>query len=392
MDLLKGIGGVVKSLDIMGMAIEAGAQLLNLPPQVTSGVKIGAGIATGNLFTVINGFSELGNATGGNAASTQYAPSSKPGVCNTGYSTQGTSGQNGEVQRHLETLKRNLGTLDTQGFSPLTAWICKDNKINYYNLVSAANDPNCPQDVRDAARFFVGQPGLLLKLDTAAGIYPIDGVVGLADIEAMLDKVGSKSSPATSCFPTMDSLSQPLVSDSKLSGYRDALTGLTRNWEAFDSFVASADGHIHRTDFEDVLSRSTSSLEMKKVAKFFKENPEFFVRLEQSGQGSVQDLLANRKDVEAELRKVNEELTRPSGGVSSKSSAATSSEARGGVSAQDMSLEEKINHILNSTVEQPESKSKADSTKGKKASPKLQKFVKQKKSMDGLLSQMSAKA
>lgn len=194
MNLLKGIGSALKSVDFLGMAVDAGAQLLGLPPEVASVAKIGIGAATGNAFMIADGAVNLAANIGSRIAVTEYAPSCDPAIAGKGYASgkgkaKGSNkNQLKDCAKHLKVLRDNLHNVDSAGalikFS--------DGVFNRFDLVAVANNVRYPEDLRASARYFLTHPDVFREMDVASRVGIPDGLVGLADIESMLDSVQSK--------------------------------------------------------------------------------------------------------------------------------------------------------------------------------------------------------
>lgn len=135
--------------------------------------------------------------------------------------------------------------------------------------------------------------------------------------------------------------------DPNLAGYRDALRVLDQNWDTFDTAVGAKDGKLSMANLEALLGSPAASPTLKRAAQFFKDNPEYFNRLETAAGTGSKDGVASRQDLGAELAavaKLPEVPGASSPGGSGRSPGGT--RARDIVDNPNMSIEQKVQALL----------------------------------------------
>jgi hypothetical protein len=190
MNVVDAFGKAFKSINPMEMAVDIGASLLGLPPEVKAAAKVAVGAATGNVLMAASGAVELVSGIAGKAATTEYAPSSEPAVASKGYAADTGALKPSDLEqteKHLMSFQKFLPLLDKMGaWNLLNAF---DGLFDKNSLKIVANLPQVPEELRAAARYFLQRPEAFAQLDVAARVGHSDGIVGLADIESMLDNV-----------------------------------------------------------------------------------------------------------------------------------------------------------------------------------------------------------
>jgi hypothetical protein len=127
--------------------------------------------------------------------------------------------------------------------------------------------------------------------------------------------------------------------DPNLAGYRDALRVLDQNWDTFDTAVGAKDGKLTMANMEALLGSPAASPTLKRAAQFFKDNPEYFNRLEMAAGTGGKDGVASRQDLNAELAAVGKA---PGGNTSSTGG----TRARDIVDNPNLSVEAKVQALL----------------------------------------------
>ncbi|NBD11490.1 MULTISPECIES: hypothetical protein [Corallococcus] len=204
--------------------------------------------------------------------------------------------------------------------------------------------------------------------------------------------------------------------DPNFAGYRDALRVLEQNWDTFDTAVGTKDGKLAMANFEAVLNSPAASPTLKRAAQFFKDNPEYFSRLEMAAGSGGRDGVASRQDLSAELAAV---AKLPGGSSSSASGrSAGGTRARDIVDNPNMSIEQKVQALLMGITEDTDAElldvmnemasareeratlgsSDADKARGAKLDTsmqelelRLQTLMEKRKAMFDLMSNMSSK-
>jgi hypothetical protein len=249
MDILKGavdlLGGGLKTLSgPMGWGIDAAGSALGLPPVLTNAVKVAAGVYTGNVVLAADGALGLAQELSKNPpGKTEYVPPKSDAVACEGYAkprepqrgeewtptTQGPSASRPSTgSSHLDPKMRDYyDSLQTlrQNFTYLDGMDGKlDKSISLADLKRLSNDVRVSNELRDAARFLVENPGYFERLDSSMGAGPSQGGsirdclnddrVTLGNVESELLKVkadfaryegterpGSKPPPGTGSPP-----------------------------------------------------------------------------------------------------------------------------------------------------------------------------------------------
>ncbi|MCY1035573.1 hypothetical protein OV207_29300 [Corallococcus sp. BB11-1] len=132
--------------------------------------------------------------------------------------------------------------------------------------------------------------------------------------------------------------------DPNLAGYRDALRVLDQNWDTFDTAVGSKDGKLSMANMEALLGSPAASPTLKRAAQFFKDNPEYFNRLEMAAGSGSRDGVASRQDLAVELAAVSKLPEVPGGAQTGRSTGG--SRARDIVDNPNMSIEQKVQALL----------------------------------------------
>ncbi|CAM3225226.1 hypothetical protein G4177_16625 [Corallococcus sp. ZKHCc1 1396] len=132
--------------------------------------------------------------------------------------------------------------------------------------------------------------------------------------------------------------------DPNLAGYRDALRVLDQNWDTFDTAVGSKDGKLSMANMEALLGSPAASPTLKRAAQFFKDNPEYFNRLEMAAGSGSRDGIASRQDLGVELAAVSKLPEVP--GASQTGRSTGGSRARDIVDNPNMSIEQKVQALL----------------------------------------------
>ncbi|RKG95150.1 hypothetical protein D7X74_42170, partial [Corallococcus sp. CA047B] len=132
--------------------------------------------------------------------------------------------------------------------------------------------------------------------------------------------------------------------DPNLAGYRDALRVLDQNWDTFDTAVGAKDGKLSMANLEALLGSPAASPTLKRAAQFFKDNPEYFSRLEMAAGSGSRDGVASRQDLSAELAAVAKLPEVP--GTSPTRPNTGGSRARDIVDNPNMSIEQKVQALL----------------------------------------------
>ncbi|MCY1042623.1 hypothetical protein OV208_14960 [Corallococcus sp. bb12-1] len=216
--------------------------------------------------------------------------------------------------------------------------------------------------------------------------------------------------------PGSGSGSNPGSLDPNLAGYRDALRVLDQNWDTFDTAVGAKDGKLSMANLEALLGSPAASPTLKRAAQFFKDNPEYFNRLEMAAGSGSKDGVANRQDLSAELAAVAKLPEVP--GASSTRPSTGGSKARDIVDNPNMSIEQKVQALLMGITEDTDAElldvmnemasareeratlgtSDADKARGAKLDTgmkelelRLQTLMEKRKAMFDLMSNMSSK-
>lgn len=138
--------------------------------------------------------------------------------------------------------------------------------------------------------------------------------------------------------------SNPGSLDPNLAGYRDALRVLDQNWDTFDTAVGAKDGKLSMANMEALLGSPAASPTLKRAAQFFKDNPEYFNRLEMAAGSGLKDGVASRQDLNAELAVVAKLPEVP--GTSPNRPNTGGTRARDIVDNPNMSIEQKVQALL----------------------------------------------
>lgn len=78
----------------------------------------------------------------------------------------------------------------------------KDGLIGRADIEAILRNPGAPPEVRDAARFLLANPAMFNQLDVAAGIGRVDGLIGRKDIDAYQPSGGGAPIGGWPCAPS----------------------------------------------------------------------------------------------------------------------------------------------------------------------------------------------
>jgi len=190
----------------MASAVDFAGDKLGLPPVLTNSIKAVAGAMTGNVMMAASGamgvMSELQKNPAAHTefcacadpvrAQEGYARPAHPASPASGSTASGGSGATAgtgragqldpsylEYREALRTIAANYGMLDTLCGS-------KNGKFDVRTLQAAANHPNLPPELKDAARFLATHPEYRNMVDTAGKGGRVDGTISQQDVQKAL--------------------------------------------------------------------------------------------------------------------------------------------------------------------------------------------------------------
>jgi len=385
--------------------IDAGTKLLGLPPVVGDALKVAVGAVTGDVFTLMQGSTQLLKDLAGNPAETEYAPPTDepyggtdgwapPSSPRTALIADGGDGgnSNGEVtassaeapddpptdatsvgdgdaeeRRALETLARNFDAMN-RDHGLFGAF--GDKVITEKELRETAEDPDAPVDLKRAAREILDNPDLMERLSRSRD--GNDRGIARSDVDLVMEE--SRTGAA-------DGSDHPGRLSGSLGPTRapvggDDLTALQTLLSAFDGLdqptevLFPPDKVLSREELEKVAANPDTAPALKRAARYVLDHPALFDGLARSqGMGtkgiSRSDLQIGIEDARrsgrvsvpsVKPRKTPAPATTPSGSSTSssttkKSSSSGSSRSRDPsikdiLNDKSLSLEEKIEMIL----------------------------------------------
>ncbi|RKG71444.1 hypothetical protein [Corallococcus terminator] len=466
LDILKGVANLLGGP--MTAVVDLAGNALGLPPVLTNSIKTAAGVMTGNVMMAASGVLGVADELKKNPpakteycapqdaakASAGYAPSANTGSAQAGSGASGTRSPLDpkllDYADSLRTLEANFGYLDLMDGR-------KDGTLSHGDLQRIAQDANVSPSLRDAAKFMVENRGFFEQVDTSKNkvlLLPVpnfnDDRIDLMSLQqeskrlaadfakyGRPERPGRPSPTPSDCEPKPSDCAPPTTGggsgpgpgsgagrpgsgtgslDPNLAGYRDALRVLDQNWDTFDTAVGAKDGKLSMANLEALLGSPAASPTLKRAAQFFKDNPEYFNRLEMAAGSGSRDGVANRQDLSAELAAVAKLPEVP--GTSSTRPSTGGSKARDIVDNPNMSIEQKVQALLMGITEDTDEElldvmnemasareeraalgtSDADKARGAKLDTgmkelelRLQTLMEKRKAMFDLMSNMSSK-
>ena len=271
MGLFDFIGDVVGTVASPFTAvIDAGAKLLGLPPVLTDALKVAAGLATGDVFSILQNSTKLLQDLASQPAETEYtgpladeAYGGSEGWASTAVLTAtGTGETDAEELRALQTLRDEFDPLNRDhGF--LGAF--GDKVITEKELRETAEDPDAPLELKRAARYVLDHPDLLERLSRSRD----GGDVGIApsDVDLALEQArgGASGGPA------------PAESD-ELTALRTVLRSFDAlNTEWVDGLAR--DKVLTRTELEEAAGKPETAPSLKRALRYLLDHPSLLDRL-----------------------------------------------------------------------------------------------------------------
>jgi len=291
-----------KILNPVGLLLDVGVKVLGLPPEIANVAKIGTGVLTGNLISVIDGGVGLtGNLV--ERATTEYQPSRVTPA--QGYAAQKKQDPRlGEFKKHLEAVRDNFEFIE-DSFLPFF----KNGAFGHPEMEAAMARPECPPQLREAILFMKSNPDLYAFLDTANGVGWKDGAVAVNDVHSAIYKI-TQQLPEERPVPARVLLDRQGRSDREsergrldpnFDEYLRALETLDANYRTYDAVTGRMDGAVTRDNLKKIRETPRASSVLKEAAQFLLEHEEYFSRLEQSARGGGRDGIIRRDDLQQAL-------------------------------------------------------------------------------------------
>ena len=201
MGFLGGALGVI--LNPVGKIIDVVGDAVGLPPVVQDGVKVAVGVATGNLILAAEGaVGAVASLSKSAPAETSYVPArQRP---QEGYAAPSCAAPDGAASGNLDaklvpyleaikTFEQNLGYLDGVAGK-------KDGRITRADLGAIEGDTRVSPSLRQAAGFFLDNPGYFTQLETSGKYGLFDWSTPRQDDAFNLKNLGSERRRVESLF------------------------------------------------------------------------------------------------------------------------------------------------------------------------------------------------
>ncbi len=357
--------GIFGMGDPLGMVIDAGGNLLGLPPIVTGAAKVVAGIYTGDVVCAVDGGLTVVGELSKQAHKTEYCPPkngeppkgycspspakqepapqrSAPATCASSASASRSDDPRVELDRCLGVIEANFATFDKADFM---SGGFKDGRFGMKALESLANNPTVSIEVRDAANWLLTHPEQFNRVDFSRS-QRTDGAISGDEIRFIREQLkkelqgtGSSPPPATTGCPGREtqpvktkpvetkpvetkpvetkpapSLPDGVRSDANsplpydILEYRQVLRELQASWNTFDAAVGTLDFYLTRENLEAIQKNPNADPTLKHVSSFLLAHPEYFNRLEMASHIGGKDGIVGLGDVLHELKNVDEDL------------------------------------------------------------------------------------
>lgn len=203
-----------------------------------------------------------------------YAPSTQP----TAAPVSGND-ENAQLKKACDTLMGKFTKLGSIG-------LYGNATIDADGLRKAANGENGPE-MKEAAQFLLSHPEAYKRLETMGKASP-DGKISVKDVQLMLRDLGREEAVGK------------LKADPRLSEFESSLNVVKKNLSTLDSpFPFGMDGKFDAKDLDRVIADSRRSEELRKAARFLKDNPDLFAVLDTGANGGKDDGKVASVDVEA---------------------------------------------------------------------------------------------
>ena len=394
-DLLSGIGSAVTGLvgevageaggipDPIASGIELIANAVGLDPKITGAIELGAAFFTGDLACAMHGANDILNGKSKSASTDASSPSAPPtpGYASPAKADLPTPPAQMDDHTVLQTIRDNYAAIDTDG----------DGKIGYAELKAAANNPNLPQNVRDACQGLLSNTALISEFITptdapfthqnspsessmnawtwSVGAGP-NSTFSIDSLDEELTKHPASSAPTTPSSTPSTSGDTGVAPSSVANGdvntsgetYQQALQTISDNFSLFDTAagVGAPDGLIGRNDLQAILNNPGVSADVKAAAKFMLDNPAYFNEAETAQYGGKMDGLLGKGDVAAALAQVKGAT--PASGSNPTSGSAPASAPASGTPASGTDDSDKASDTSNTDGSKASSPSADDSS------------------------------
>lgn len=359
--------------------IDAGTKLLGLPPVVGDALKIAVGAATGDVFTLMQGGTDLLKDLAGSPAETEYAPPKDEAFGGTDGWAPASSARaapvtNGvtdadadlaavsaapddpvadltsvddveaEERRTLETLARSFDAMN-RDHGLFGAF--GDKVITEKELRESAEDPDAPIDLKRAARYLLDHPDLMERLSRSKD----GGDQGIArsDVDlAMSDGPGGA--------PGADGPTGAPVGGDELSALQALLAAFDAVNRPMSGLVFPPDKVLSREELEKTAAEADTAPALKRAVRYVLDHPALFDRLARSqGDGtqgiSRSDLQIGIEDARRSGRvavpSAGKARTAPAPAPASSGSSGASASSRSSSSSSSRSRDPSIKDILN---------------------------------------------
>lgn len=214
---------------------------------------------------------------------------------------QGSQQQfNTQMGNAIDTLDRNFALLD--GAASKDSSKRTDGLIGKKDLEAVLNNPNAPQDLKDACKFLLENPAARNQFDVASRIGNVDGLIGRSDLQAMKSQyppVGSFN-PMQGFDPTRG---LPPGQQAPGSQYTSALQNLKQNFSLLDTAAGegSKDGVIGYNDLKAALKNPGLPQDLKDSISFLLSNPGMLRDLDSVGGDHKVNRRFSLADIDSEL-------------------------------------------------------------------------------------------